>query len=289
MSTENLDLVTRALRATQTRPKPDFATINALFHPDHVLVPQQSQIESEEFRGARGFQAFMREQGQPGLSDGAGEAPVSWESDLEGAVDVGSDKVLAVATTRYRGAASGAELEQRTWYVVTVRDGRVFRTEVYSDPAKALEAASLPGHRSTTASTNVEVVRSIYADWERGDFSAAEWAQPEIEFVMADGPSPGSWRGLAGMAAAWRDFLSAWEEFRSEAEEYRELDDQRVLVLAHFSARGKTSGLEAAQLHVKAASLFHVRDGKVTRYVNYYDRERALADLGLASETDSLR
>ena len=71
------------------------------------------------------------------------------------------------------------------------------------------------------------------------------------------------------------------EELRAEADEYRALDDERVLVLMHFSGRGKTSGLEVGQIQMKGANLFHVRGGKVTRLVTYWDRERAFADLGL--------
>jgi ketosteroid isomerase-like protein len=137
-------------------------------------------------------------------------------------------------------------------------------------------------------SANLDLVRSILAAWERGDFSETEWAHPEIEFVIADGPSPGSWTGVSGMAAGWRGFMSAWDHVHVEAvDEYRELDDERILVLVHQGGRGKTSGLEVAQMQSKGASLFHVRGGRVTRLVLYLDRERALADLGISSDTGS--
>ena len=136
-------------------------------------------------------------------------------------------------------------------------------------------------------SANVELVRSIYAAWERGDYSSAEWAHPDIETVMADGPAPGSWTGVAGAAEGWRDFLNAWEEYHAEAEDYRELDDERVLVLIRRSGRGKRSGIELGEIGSKGAVLYHVRGGRVTRQVVYFDRGRALADLGLPSETNS--
>ena len=78
-------------------------------------------------------------------------------------------------------------------------------------------------------SANLDLVRSIVAAWERGDWSRADWADPEIEYVMADGPSPGNWPGLAGMADAARELFGAWQDYRAEAEEYRALDVERVL------------------------------------------------------------
>jgi ketosteroid isomerase-like protein len=133
-------------------------------------------------------------------------------------------------------------------------------------------------------SANLDLVRSIYAAWERGDFSSAEWAHPKIEWVVPDGPTPGRWTGVANMARAWRSVLSAWENFRMKADEYRELDDERVLVLHQWSGRGKTSGLEVAQMQTNAATIFHIRDGKVTKLVSCWDADRALADIGQSSE-----
>ena len=78
----------------------------------------------------------------------------------------------------------------------------------------------------------------------------------------------------------------SYDDYRIIAEEYRELDDGRVLVVARRSGRGKTSGMEIEQFG-RGALLFHVRDGKVDRLVAYFDRNRALADLGLAHEAGS--
>jgi ketosteroid isomerase-like protein len=128
---------------------------------------------------------------------------------------------------------------------------------------------------------NLELVRSIVEAWERGDFTAAEWADVKIEFVLPDGPDPGSWTGVAAMGEAWGRRISTAEGFRIVAEEFRQLDDERVLVLTPVGGRSKTTGLDLEQMSRKGATLFHIRDGKVTRLVPYFDRDRAFADLGL--------
>jgi ketosteroid isomerase-like protein len=135
-------------------------------------------------------------------------------------------------------------------------------------------------------SANLDLVCSIFADWERGDFGSVQSADSEIEYVWNDGPSPRTSRGRAAAVEVFRDFLDAWEDYRVEAEEYRELDSERVLVPCRSSARGKTSGLELGQTQAKAVAVFHVRDGKVRRLVTYWDRERALGDLRLFPEGD---
>jgi ketosteroid isomerase-like protein len=130
-------------------------------------------------------------------------------------------------------------------------------------------------------SENVDLVRAIFAGWERGDFSSVEWAHPEIEFVTDEEP-PQPQRGVARMADSWRDVLSSWDQYRLEAEEYRDLDSERVLVFLQAHGHGKTSGVELGQMHSQGAAMFHIREGVVTRLASYTSRARAFADLGLA-------
>lgn len=136
MSRENVELVIRGLGALAERPRPDFETVNELFHPDHVLLSIASgRLGEAERRGARGFRAWLEEQ----------ESVMPFQMEVEGAVDVAPDLVLAVLAVHFHGAASGFEAEQRTWNVVTVRDGKITRTESYLDPAEALEAIGRQG------------------------------------------------------------------------------------------------------------------------------------------------
>ncbi len=139
------------------------------------------------------------------------------------------------------------------------------------------------------SSATLDLVRSINTAHERGDFSSADWAHPEIEYVIADGPSPGRWVGADGMAQAFRENLIGWKNFRTEVDEYRELDDERVLVLTRSTAQGKAGGLVVGQMRTRGAALYQVSAGKVTKLVYYWERERALADVGLAPQGAAAR
>ncbi len=128
-------------------------------------------------------------------------------------------------------------------------------------------------------SENLDLVRSIYEAAEHGDFGLADWADPEIEHVTVEGADAGSRTGRSGLRRAVRNWLSDFDDLRLEAEDHRELDDHRVLVLNKTSGRGKRS---AVQIDQRAAEVYEIHDGRVTRIVQYADRDRALADLGLA-------
>jgi hypothetical protein len=134
-----------------------------------------------------------------------------------------------------------------------------------------------------TDSANLDLVRSIYADWERGDFSRADWADAEIEFDWTDGVTRTVSLGLEGMAETVRTGLDAWEEVKIAADEYRELDDERVLVLMHMSGQGRRSGVDLGTIRATGAHLFQLQGHKVQRIAFYWESRHAFADLGLTA------
>jgi ketosteroid isomerase-like protein len=135
-------------------------------------------------------------------------------------------------------------------------------------------------------SSNLDLVKSIFDNWGRGDFSSVNWADSEIELVVADGPSPGSWSGLDELGRAWAEVLNAYDEFSATAEEYRELDDGRILVAVTNRGRGRASGVEVAAMGGGGANIFEIRGGRVIRLTTYWNLDRALEDLELAPGPD---
>ena len=134
MSEENIEIVRAAIEATIRRPRPDWETMNALFHPDHEFLPRAAELEGGGgHRGAQGYREWLT----------SASETVEWEPTLAEVTEIDLERVLAVTTTKFRGRQSGAESEQRIAAVVTVREGKVVRTELFQSPEQALEAAGL--------------------------------------------------------------------------------------------------------------------------------------------------
>ena len=127
---------------------------------------------------------------------------------------------------------------------------------------------------------NLDLVRSLCAAWERGEFRSTAWMHPDIEIVWADHLSPAPTRGVGEAWERFRDFLGTLEAASFATEEIREIDHERVLVLGHYRGRGKASGLDVGKISREAA-LLHMEGGRVAKVELYTDRDRALADLGL--------
>jgi ketosteroid isomerase-like protein len=70
------------------------------------------------------------------------------------------------------------------------------------------------------------------------------------------------------------------------AEDYRELDGDRVLILMQHRGHGRASGLGDKEVRTEGANVAHIRDGVVVQLDLYWDRDRALDDLGLSREGD---
>ena len=130
---------------------------------------------------------------------------------------------------------------------------------------------------------NVAVVRRTYPAFNRRDISGfLESLDPDVEWIPIMASLEGRvYRGHDGVRQ-WVEQLEAdWEIFEVHTEEFRDLGD-RVLVLGHWRARGRGSGVELE--NQAAAWLSEVKDGKVVRMQTYTDRAEALEAAGVSEQ-----
>ncbi len=83
--------------------------------------------------------------------------------------------------------------------------------------------------------------------------------------------------GLAGLRAGWADWLEPWESYRTEIEDVIDAGDDVVVLVRDY---GRRPGM-TAEISIRAAALWTVRDGRIARAIFSTDRAGMLAFVGL--------
>jgi ketosteroid isomerase-like protein len=139
MSQENVEFVTGIFAAAGDMDKA--AVLKALpelvpqlCDPDIEWIEDPRRADSRTYRGHDGVIESWRQ-----WLDTFAEH----DFEIDRITDCGGDDVFVAMTELGTGARSGAPSKQRTYAVLTVKDGKVRRYREFSDEQTALEAAGL--------------------------------------------------------------------------------------------------------------------------------------------------
>ena len=126
---------------------------------------------------------------------------------------------------------------------------------------------------------NVEIVRRVYADPGGLTAAASDKVAPDAEFdFTAAYPDRPIVRGVEELRRFRDGGPWSGSPIHFEPERFFDIDDERVLVFVRVSATGNESG---AQVEIRAAHEFTIRNELVVGFKVYGDRDEALEALGL--------
>jgi hypothetical protein len=123
--------------------------------------------------------------------------------------------------------------------------------------------------------TNAKVVEAAYDAFGRGDISglldlvdeSVEWSSPRTL------PQGGEYKGKLAVAKFFENIGAAWDPLTLEVEELAEVGDGVVVGVARLDGTRRGGGAAGyGSTHV-----FHVRDGKITRFREYTDVNAPIA------------
>jgi uncharacterized protein len=128
---------------------------------------------------------------------------------------------------------------------------------------------------------NVQIVRSGYEAWNRGDLDeigrltadSFEWRE------ASEVPGAGVQRGRDQFDHYLRSFRHFWHRFEFEPIELHDLGDR---VLAVVIERGRSAHLEV-EVSQQFVHMWTLRDGKAVKLEGFYDKQAALQSLAWTS------
>ena len=128
---------------------------------------------------------------------------------------------------------------------------------------------------------NVEIVRRAVEEFNALGFDGigvSDLVTDDVEFhEPPEQPAPRVARGREEVRELAGEFDAAWEEHQSELQEIRALDAHRVLLVSVERFKGR----DGIEVEAPFAAVFTLRDGKISRWQAFWDRQKALEAAGL--------
>jgi ketosteroid isomerase-like protein len=121
---------------------------------------------------------------------------------------------------------------------------------------------------------NVQLVRRIYDAWD-SDQSAREFISADVEYVNPTYAVEGGVRQGRKSFSLVRD---TYEDFKIRVERFIDAGGDHVVVLAHYTASGRGSGVPLEGEH---GYVWTVRDGQAVRFRWFSSHAEALDAAGL--------
>ena len=121
---------------------------------------------------------------------------------------------------------------------------------------------------------NVDLVRRIYDAWDR-EQSARDFISEDVEYVNPSYAVEGGTRRGRG---SFRVVRETYEDFTIAIERFVDAGGDDVVVLAHYTASGRGSGIPLSGEH---GYVWTVRDGQAVRFRWFNSHREALDAAGV--------
>jgi ketosteroid isomerase-like protein len=129
---------------------------------------------------------------------------------------------------------------------------------------------------------NMERIREAYRRVNESGFAGiVEVIDPRFEMDAPQGVESSQAHDKEGLRQWFRKMDEVWEELRFDPKEIIDLDEDRVLAVAHTSAHGRGSGIEISQ---DLTHVWTLREGKLIRLNTYSTKAEALEAVGLSEQ-----